>query len=81
MNTIKVNYLIELLNGCEYLKEFNISAGFLSEKTNSVSVIYNGNHEVVRKYCDGAKIKALDFSLIIRLSSSFGDKSKNIAFL
>ena len=76
-----VDYLIELLTGCEYLKEFNIGTGFLSEKTNSVSVVYNGNNDVIRKYCDGAKIKALDFSLIIRLSSSFGDNSRNIAFL
>ncbi len=76
-----VDYLITLLNGCEYLKDFNICTGFLSEKTNSVSVVFNGNHEVIRKYCDGAKIKAVDFSLIIRLSSSFGDNSKNIGFL
>ncbi len=76
-----VDYLIDLLNGCEYLKDFNIGVGFLSEKTNSVSVVYNGNHNIVRKYCDGAKIKALDFSLIIRLNSQFSDNSKNIAFL
>ena len=76
-----IDYLIKLLNDCEYLKEFNIGAGFLSEKTNSVSVVYNGNNNVIRKYCDGAKIKASDFSLIIRLSSSFGDNFKNIDFL
>ena len=76
-----VDYLIDLLRGCEYFKNFNISTGFLSEKTNSVSVIYNGNRKTVRKYCDGSNIESLDFSLIIRLSSHFGDNSKNIAFL
>ena len=76
-----VDYLIELLKGCEYFKNFNISAGFLSEKTNSVSVIHNGNRETVRKYCDGSNIESLDFSLIIRLDSHFVNNLKNIAFL
>lgn len=76
-----VDYLINLLRGCEYFKNFNISTGFLSEKTNSVSVISNGKRKTVRKYCDGSFIEGLDFSIIIRLASHFGDNAKNISFL
>ena len=76
-----VNYLIDLLKGCEYLKDFNIATGFLSEKSNSVSVVYEGNQKILRKYCDGAKIKSEDFSLIVRLNSYLGDNAENILFL
>lgn len=76
-----VDYLLNLLKGCEYLDGFMIAVGFLDEKTNSVSIVPDGNDEVVRKYCDGAKIMGYGFSLIIRLDTNFCDNSKNINFL
>lgn len=76
-----VDYLLNLLKGCEYLDDFVIAVGFLDEKNNSVSIVPDGDDEVVRKYCDGAKIKEYGFSLIIRLGANFGDNSKNLDFL
>lgn len=76
-----VDYLIDLIKGCEYLKDFVVGAGFLSEKTNSVSIVPDGKEEIVRQYCDGAKIKGYGFSLIIRLGTNFGDNSKSLNFL
>lgn len=76
-----VDYLLNLLKGCEYLDDFMIAVGFLDEKNNSVSIVPDGNDEVVRKYCDGAKIMGYGFSLIIRLATNFSDNSKNIEFL
>lgn len=76
-----VDYLINLFKNCEYLDGFTIGAGFLSEKNNSVSVVPDGDEEVVRTYCDGAKIKGFDFSLIIRLSCNMGDNSEHFSFL
>ena len=76
-----VDYLINLFKNCEYFDGFNIGAGFLAEKNNSVSVMPDGDEEAVRTYCDGAKIKAYDFSLVIRLASDIGDNSKHFSFL
>ena len=76
-----VDYLLNLLKGCEYLDDFIIAVGFLDEKNNSVSIVPDGDDEVVRKYCDGAKIMGYGFSLIIRLATDFSDNSKNLEFL
>ena len=76
-----VDYLINLFKNCEYLDGFIVGAGFLSEKNNSVSVVPDGNEETVRTYCDGAKIKGVGFSLIIRLASDICDNSEHFSFL
>ena len=76
-----VDYLINLFKNCEHFNGFKIGAGFLLEKSNSVSVVPDGEESVIRTYCDGAKIKSIGFSLIIRLASDFGDNSEHFAFL
>lgn len=76
-----VNYLVNLLKDCEYLEGFKIGTGFLSDKENSVSVLPDGNDEVIRSYCDGAKIRGFGFSLIFRLKSNMGDNLKNYTLL
>ena len=76
-----VNYLIELFKNCEYIKDFELGAGFLSDKVNSVSVVPDGEEEILREYADGAKIKGYRFSLIIRLPSVIGNNLKNLVFL
>lgn len=76
-----VDYLLNLLKGCEYLDDFMIAVGFSDEKNNSVSIVPDGDDEVVRRYCDGAKIMGYGFSLIIRLATNFSDNSKNLDFL
>ncbi len=76
-----VDYLIDLFKGCEYIKGFGIGAGFLSDEINSVSVVPDGEEEIRRTYCDGAKIKSFGFSLIIRLASNMDDNSDNFSFL
>ncbi len=76
-----VNYLIKLFKNCEYIKDFELSAGFLSDKVNSVSVVPDGEEEIIREYADGAKIKGYRFSLIIRLPSAIGNNLQNLTFL
>lgn len=76
-----VNYLIELFKNCEYIKDFELGAGFLSDKVNSVSVVPDGDEEIIREYTDGAKIKGYRFSLIIRLPSRMEKNLQNLDFL
>ncbi len=76
-----VNYLIELFKNCEYIKGFCLDAGFLSDKVNSVSIVPDGDEEIIREYADGAKIKGYRFSLIIRLPSGMGSNLQNLTLL
>ncbi len=72
-----VNYIIDLLKDCEYIKGYEMGIGFLRDKVNSVSVVPDGDEEIIRSYTDGAKIKGYNFSLLIRMSTDFCDNSKN----
>ena len=76
-----VDYLIKILKDCEYIKGYEMGIGFLSNKVNSVSVVPDGNEEIIKRYSDGAKIKGYDFSLILRLDAAIGDNSKNFSLL
>lgn len=76
-----VNYLIKLFKNCEYIKDFELDAGFLSDKVNSISIVPDGDEEIIREYADGAKIKGYRFSLIIRLPSVIGNNLQNLTFL
>ena len=76
-----VDYLIKVLKNCRYIKGYEMGIGFLSNKVNSVSVVPDGNEEIIKRYSDGAKIKGYDFSLILRLDAAFGDNSINFSLL
>lgn len=73
-----VDYLVNLLKSRDFLGGMSIDTGYLSEKDNSVSVEPDGSDEVVRNYCDGGKIKAFGFSLVIRLKKGLGDNAENL---
>lgn len=72
-----VNYIIDLLKDCEYIKGYEMGIGFLRDKVNSVSIVPDGDEEIIRNYMDGAKIKGYNFSLLIRMGAEFCDNSKN----
>ncbi len=76
-----VDYLIKLFRNCEYIKDFYLDAGFLSDKVNSVSIVPDGDEEIIRKYADGAKIKGYRFSLIIRLPAGMGNNLQTLTLL
>ncbi len=76
-----VNYLIDLLKDCEYIKGYEMGIGFLSNKINSVSVVPDGDEEIIRRYSDGAQIKGYNFSLILRLNANMGDNSQNFSIV
>lgn len=76
-----VDYLIKLFKNCEYIKNFYLDAGFLSDKVNSVSIVPDGDEEIIREYADGARIKGYSFSLIIRLPAVMGNNLQNLTLL
>ena len=76
-----VNYLMDLFKDCEYIKGYEMGIGYLSDKVNSMSIVPDGDEEIIRKYSDGAKIKGYNFSLIIRLGAKMGNNSENFSFL
>ena len=76
-----VNYLVNILKDCRYIKGYEMGIGFLSNKVNSVSVVPDGDEEIIKRYSDGAKIKGYNFSLILRLGANIGDNSKNFSLL
>ncbi len=76
-----VDYIIRLFKNCEYIKGFCLDAEFLSDKVNSVSVVPDGEEEIIREYADGAKLKGYRFSLNIRLPSVMGSNLQNITLL
>ena len=75
-----VDYLINLFKNCEHFDGFKIGAGLLLEKSNSVSLVPDGEEIVLRTYCDGAKIKSFGFSLVVRLACDFFDNSEHFDF-
>ena len=72
-----VNYIIDLLKDCEYIKGYEMGIGFLRDRVNSVSIVPDGDEEIIRNYIDGAKIKGYKFSLLIRMNADFCDNSNN----
>lgn len=73
-----VDYLVNLLKNRDFPDGMSIDTGYLSEKDNSVSVEPDGSDEVVRSYCDGGRIKAFGFSLVVRLKKGLGDNAGNL---
>lgn len=64
---MKTDYILELLNNCESLKGFTISADFLGKGDKSVCLKASDTSKTERVYCDGSGIFSSEFELDFRL--------------
>lgn len=74
-------YIKNIFNSCELLKDFTVYTDYLSDSCNSISIIPKDSHTVIRSYSDGGKILGFEFDIIVRLGMNSDDNTRNYDLL
>lgn len=64
------DYILKLLNNCNCLNGFEISADFLKKEDKSICLKVPDTENIERTYCDGSGIFSSEIELNIRLTAN-----------